>query len=190
MLRLKEIRMLKGKTQTEVAEYLKITRSAYSNIENNKRDPDSNTLFLLANFFDVPMDDLFGRTYFNERIDGSKFKLSQLRNQLHIKPQDLAKRLGITLSTYMSYEIGEVSPSIDVLIDLADLYKVSIDYLVGYSTEKQSVGNSESSDEEMRLVKDFRELNTQGKDYILQTVLMAKAVYKYSANSKESKNAM
>ena len=61
MLQLKEIRLSQNKTQEETANYLKISRTAYTNIENGKRDPDSSTIEKLANFFEVSIDCLFGR---------------------------------------------------------------------------------------------------------------------------------
>lgn len=61
MLRLKECRETAGMTQQEIAEKLKITRAAYTNIENGKRDPDTNTLNFLATLFDVSTDYLLGR---------------------------------------------------------------------------------------------------------------------------------
>lgn len=61
MLRLKEIRQEKGITQLTVAEFLSISRVAYTNIENGKRDPDTQTLIKLAEFFDCSVDLLLGR---------------------------------------------------------------------------------------------------------------------------------
>lgn len=61
MLRLKEIRTSKGKTQLEIAEYLNIARASYANIENGKRDPDTQTLILLADYFGLTIDEICGR---------------------------------------------------------------------------------------------------------------------------------
>ena len=44
MLYLKEIRQRIGKSQQEVADFLKMQRASYANIENNKRDPDTATI--------------------------------------------------------------------------------------------------------------------------------------------------
>ena len=45
--------------------------------------------------------------------------------------------LGISQNTYSQYEIGVLKYPVDVLIKLADLYDVSIDYLVGRTTQKE-----------------------------------------------------
>lgn len=61
MLRLKQIRVANGKTQEEVSAYLRIARASYANIENGKRDPDTQTIIALADYFNVTIDELFGR---------------------------------------------------------------------------------------------------------------------------------
>ena len=61
MLKLKELRNAKDLTQQYIADILQISRAAYTNIENGKRDPDTATLTKLANFFGVSVDYLLGR---------------------------------------------------------------------------------------------------------------------------------
>ncbi len=58
MKHLKELRAAKKMSQQDVANYLGITRQAYSNYENGNRDPDNETLLKLAEFFDVTVDTL------------------------------------------------------------------------------------------------------------------------------------
>lgn len=62
MLYIKEIRQKIGKSQQEVANYLQMQRASYSNIENNKRDPDTQTLLALSEFFHCSIDELFGKS--------------------------------------------------------------------------------------------------------------------------------
>jgi transcriptional regulator with XRE-family HTH domain len=51
--------------------------------------------------------------------------------------KQLGEYLGISQNTYSQYEIGVLNYPIDVLIKLADLYNVSIDYLVGRTSTKK-----------------------------------------------------
>ncbi len=44
------------KTQAEVAQDLKLQKQTYQNYELGKRQPDSNTLILLADYFGVSID--------------------------------------------------------------------------------------------------------------------------------------
>lgn len=53
---LKELRTAKGVSQQSVADYLGITRQAYSNYENGNRAPDNETLLKLAEYFRTTVD--------------------------------------------------------------------------------------------------------------------------------------
>ena len=60
MQNLVNARKAKGKTQREVADYLGISRQAYSNYEAGKREPDFETLLKLGEYFDCSVDYLLG----------------------------------------------------------------------------------------------------------------------------------
>lgn len=60
--RLKSLRKHLDKTQEEVAAELGVTRGAYSHFENDRNEPDSETLRKLADYFQVSTDYLLGRT--------------------------------------------------------------------------------------------------------------------------------
>ena len=61
MTNLKSLREQKGVSQQTVADYLEITRQAYSNYETGKREADYETLLKLGEFFGVPIDYLLGK---------------------------------------------------------------------------------------------------------------------------------
>jgi transcriptional regulator with XRE-family HTH domain len=60
--RLRELRELKKITQQQVADYINKTFQAYSLYENGKRDPDTETLAKLSQYFNVSTDYLLGLT--------------------------------------------------------------------------------------------------------------------------------
>ena len=60
-MKLKELRMQKGVTQKNVAEFICCSALAYSRYEREVREPDIRTLCLLADFFEVSIDALIGR---------------------------------------------------------------------------------------------------------------------------------
>ena len=66
MERLKQLRKAKGVTQDSVASILGITRAAYTNIENGKRQPAFDTMETLADYFGVSVDYLLGRAELTE----------------------------------------------------------------------------------------------------------------------------
>ena len=56
--------------------------------------------------------------------------LRGIREDRDIKQKDIAKYLNVSQNTYSQYETGVISLTAEVLIKLADYYKVSIDYLL------------------------------------------------------------
>lgn len=60
--RLEKLRLEKGLTHQEMADMLGITRQAYGNYESGKREPDFKTLDKLADFFNVSLDYLLGKS--------------------------------------------------------------------------------------------------------------------------------
>ncbi len=59
---LKALRKQKGITQQVIADTINTSRSCISNYESGNRQPDNETIRLLADFFDVSVDYLFGRS--------------------------------------------------------------------------------------------------------------------------------
>lgn len=60
MTHIKDLRIARELTQLQMASMLGITRGAYANLENGKREPDIATLILLADYFGVTVDYLIG----------------------------------------------------------------------------------------------------------------------------------
>ena len=60
-----------------------------------------------------------------------KSNLKVLRLEKNLKQSDLAKILNISYQTISHWENGHCEPSISQLIQLADLFSVTLDDLVG-----------------------------------------------------------
>ena len=58
-------------------------------------------------------------------------RLKQLREKHNLSQSQVAKRLGITRAAISSYENNISLPSVNVLAELALLYRVSTDYMLG-----------------------------------------------------------
>lgn len=58
-------------------------------------------------------------------------RLSELRKTKKYSQEELAKLIGVHPNILGRYERGEVKPSIEVVISLADVLGVTLDYLVG-----------------------------------------------------------
>lgn len=60
---------------------------------------------------------------FNER-------LKQLRTESPIMQKDIAAQIGVSVRTYQQYEQGKTEPNIEKLLKLAEIFNVSLDYLL------------------------------------------------------------
>lgn len=60
--RLKSLRIDMDLTQEQLAKQLNITRSALANYENGFREPGYEILIIMANYFDISLDYLLGRS--------------------------------------------------------------------------------------------------------------------------------
>lgn len=78
-------------------------------------------------------------------------KLKTLRTEAGMTQTELAMRLSITKSVVSYYELQERTPSPDVLIQLADIFHVTTDYLLGID-HKKMIDVSDLSDEDMHFL--------------------------------------
>ncbi|PHJ38058.1 hypothetical protein P378_12000 [Desulforamulus profundi] len=60
--RIKELRVQHNMTQSDLARLLKVSPSTIGMYEQGRRDPDTDTINFLADFFNVSADYLLGRT--------------------------------------------------------------------------------------------------------------------------------
>ena len=63
-------------------------------------------------------------------------RLKELRLDKDLKQQTLADALGIHQSTYSLYENGRINIPLEIIINIADYYKVNLDYVVCRSDVK------------------------------------------------------
>lgn len=94
-------------------------------------------------------------------------RLKQLRRERGLSQRALADLLGISQQSVNKYENHNIEPDIELLCQIADVFDVSIDYLVGRSDDQNHQYVSLESDGSMpvisvgecRLVRDYRELS-------------------------------
>lgn len=64
-------------------------------------------------------------------------RLKEARENAGLKQIDAAKKLGISNGTLSGYERNYRDPDTDILNRMAELYNVSIDYLLGRTNERE-----------------------------------------------------
>ncbi len=57
-------------------------------------------------------------------------RLNQLREASGLRQRDVAEKIGVNIITLSGYEVGRSEPPEEVLVRLAGLYGVSLDYLL------------------------------------------------------------
>lgn len=72
------------------------------------------------------------------RYEVMKFEnIRSLRVDNGYTQKQIGQYLGISQNTYSQYEIGVLNYPVDALIKLAELYGVSVDYLLGRTNVKE-----------------------------------------------------
>ncbi len=79
--------------------------------------------------------------------------LREIRMSRKLKVQEVSDYLCCLPSVYSRYESGKREPSIDILLKLSKLYRVSVDYLIG---NEEAVDTSITK-EEAKLIKAMRQ---------------------------------
>ena len=87
-------------------------------------------------------------------------RLKLLRKELKKTQTDIANVLGITVSAYGNYELGQREPDNANLIKLAKYFGVSTDYLLGSSETTAPIS---LTDEEKELLHLFNKLSPEDK---------------------------
>ncbi len=99
--------------------------------------------------------------------------LKRLRREYGVSQQRLADAIGVSQSSINKYENHNIEPDIDILKRLADYFNTSIDFIVGYTDERQRIERTESyrlSQPEADLLLRYRSLAEEEK-HCVQVVI-------------------
>lgn len=139
--KLKVLRKEKGLTQKSLSNMLNISKGAYAQWENGKREPNFEKLSMLACIFDVSIDFLLSKnleiskeTYLKlkeEKKNLFSVRLKELRLQHGFSQEELAEKIGIKRNSYSDWENCKCKPNYEKLEKIADFFGVSLDWLFG-----------------------------------------------------------
>lgn len=87
-------------------------------------------------------------------------RIQELRKKANLSQGDLASKIKISYPQMSRYEIKNVQPPADVLKRLADVFGVSIDYLVNGTLEQKA----ERSLDDNELLQQFKEVEQMNDD--------------------------
>lgn len=103
--KIKELRISQGMIQKEVYSRLSIPNNTYSNYENDKRDPDYETLVKIANFFNVSTDYLLG---YENNEDAYEKEVCSINVQYMIKLRIIIDQIPENLDNYIKKLFQEI----------------------------------------------------------------------------------
>ena len=88
-------------------------------------------------------------------------RLRELRKKRQLNQEGLAQRLNLSRSSISEFESGKRLPNLDTLITIANLFNVSLDYLIGLSDIKPPIGQpikqSDLSPDELKYILKYRQ---------------------------------
>ena len=87
-------------------------------------------------------------------------RIQELRKKANLSQSDLASKIEVSYPQMSRYEIKNVQPPADVLKRLADVFGVSIDYLVNGSLKQKAEGVIDDNE----LLQQFKEVEQMDED--------------------------
>lgn len=94
-------------------------------------------------------------------------QIREMRLENELSQEQAAKLIGVNASTISSYENDTKQPSFEILVGIANLYRVSTDYLLG-KTNSRPLDLSGLSEQDAALVCEMVESLTR-KNEIIKT---------------------
>lgn len=93
--------------------------------------------------------------------------IKDIRTRKGLTQAEVASALGVSSVVYSRYETGSRQPSIDMLIQMADIFGVTVDYLL----DRQAIEDSTLSDYELHLLVASRNADERARQDALNMLL-------------------
>lgn len=98
-------------------------------------------------------------------------RLKELRVKMGLSQQALADKLNVSQQSICKYENDTIEPNIDMLKTMADLFNVSVDYLIGYSSythKVEEVFDTDLNVDELSVLQKYRALSPSSRTLVKQ----------------------
>lgn len=102
-------------------------------------------------------------------------RLKELRMKNHYTQAFVSSKLNIGRATYSNYEIGKRMPSLDIVVDFAKFYQVSLSYLLFPEEQSSDFEASDfssllNSEDELQLLALYRTLSDSRKQQVIDFI--------------------
>ena len=105
-------------------------------------------------------------------------RLRELRNKSGLTQNEIANKLSVSGQTILNWENGIYEPKIYQLIQLADLFNVSVDYLIERKNNEKSVDD---------ICKELEKISKEEFLHFIRTTLANKWLFIISRQEKGAK---
>ena len=128
--------------KSEIPKLLNIDYNVYIKITEFGIIPKPVVLIRIADYFNISVEYLLGRTnnsYFfkTETVTTFLERYQALKTEKNLTDYAIAQKLHITTSYTTNWKNKKYMPSIINLIELSETFKVSLDYLLGRTDDKE-----------------------------------------------------
>jgi transcriptional regulator with XRE-family HTH domain len=93
-------------------------------------------------------------------------RLRHLRSLRGLTQEGLASQINCTREAIASYETGKTTPPLEVLVQLADYFHISLDYLVGRSDFPNQIYRDAVGEKDANLFQQLYRLSPQDREKI------------------------
>ena len=85
-------------------------------------------------------------------------RIKELRQNAGLTQQQLADRIWVSKAAISNYELYERNPSPEILVKLAKVFHVSVDYLLGIEEKSQTLDLSGLTDEDVQVLENGKRI--------------------------------
>ena len=198
--RIKKTREVHHLTQTEFGELFGIVKSTVSSYEHGNSTPDDDIKIAICKHFNISMDYLFGLTACDNLIDefsgvnsnqeekspkkckcehGMTFgtRLKTLRERAGLTQEQLGLNVNLSKANISKYESDSVEPNLSTLIQIATLFEVTVDYLLGVETKTIATERQPLTDDQASVLLSCSDLSSEDLKKVIDYAELLKLQY-------------
>lgn len=114
-------------------------------------------------------------------------RLKELRKENKMTQKEVAEKLGLKNVTIGLYETGVRNPEIKTLVQLADMFKVSVDYLLGFTDFRERPEVILRDTRSYAISKEMHGLPDEAIEKVAEYIKMVKIMYNSDAVNRNWK---
>lgn len=128
-------------TRSKVPETIGIPYDLFLKISDYGKIPKPKILVRIADYFQISLEYLLGRTddkyfYPTENIKTFQQRFKELREEKNMSEYAVTKKLHVSTSYTATWKKPDYLPSLSYLIIISEIFEVSLDYLLGRTDDR------------------------------------------------------